>query len=42
MFAVMKRDFLGQWIQVYRAMQFQDAERFRKGMNETDTKIIQI
>lgn len=46
MFAVQKKDFVGQWIEVYRAQMFQDAERFRKGIGngtgKVETRVIRL
>lgn len=38
MFAVQKRDFMGQWVEIYRANMFEDANQFRKGMKGGDSK----
>lgn len=46
MFAVQKKDFMGQWLELYRAQQFADAEKFRKGVaggsNKVETRVIKI
>lgn len=45
MWAVQKRDFMGLWVEIYRAAQFEDANRFRKGVggsSKTDVRVIQI
>ena len=46
MYAVQKRDFFGQWVDIYRAYVFTDAERFRKshagGTAAEETRIIQV
>lgn len=45
MWSVQKRDFMSQWVEIYRASQFEDANRFKKGVGggkKTEIRIIQI
>ena len=40
MYSVQKQDFVGNWVEVYRAQMFQDAERFKKGLADGSAKMI--
>jgi len=46
MFSVQKRDFFGQWVEIYRANMFLDAERFKNtlasGTARIDARIVQL
>ena len=39
MFSVQKKDFIGQWVEVYRTQMFLDAERFKNGLDNGSYKI---
>ena len=38
MYSVQQQDFIGQWIEIYRAQMFNDAERFRSGIAGSTAK----
>jgi len=44
MYAVQKRDFMGQWVDMFHAQMFEDADKFRKdvaSLARVQTRIIQ-
>ena len=40
MYAVQKKDFIGQWVDVYRAQKFEDASKFQKSMTGGSAKVV--
>jgi len=46
MFSVQKRDFIGQWVELYRANMFLDAKRFKEtvesGPARIDARLVRI
>jgi hypothetical protein len=42
MFSVQKQDFMGNWIEVYRAQKWDDANNFREGQKPDEKSEMRI